>query len=476
LYTSQWGKYQSSLDLLEAIPEDDDLTADMVQNGRTIGCFQIESPGMRATLKEVNARSVDDIMVALALYRPGPLTGGLKDAFVQRHRGEAEVTHLHPSLAPLLEDTYGVILYQEQVLRIAHELAGLSLADADTLRRAMSHFDPGEQMKTLKEKFIAGANQHSGVPGEVAERVWELMAAFAGYGFPKAHAASYAQVAWRAAWCKSHYPAIFMAAVLANWGGYYSQRVYLMEARRMGLTIRPPDVNYSQREFSVSYIDEEPVLYMGLDQVRDLTRQTQANILAQRPFQSWGDFLARVDPRPVEAQNLVRAGSLEGFGTIPGLLSQLDSGGWRGGQLSLFAPTQDDLEDWTLEEKVTAQEDILGVGVIAHRLELVAEQIQALGALNTVEAAGRLGERVKVAGMRQIWRRFGTSRGDYLYFMSLEDLDGMLDVVIYADVYRRYRKEFSDHGPYLIEGLLELDANSGETFIRAERIEHLSPK
>jgi DNA polymerase III alpha subunit len=267
-----------------------------------------------------------------------------------------------------------------------------------------------------------------------------------------------------------------MAAVLANWGGYYSQRVYLMEARRIGLTIRPPDVNYSQREFSVSYVAGEPVLYMGLDQVRDLTRRTQANILAQRPFHSWGDFLARVDPRPVEAQNLVGAGSLEGFGTIPGLLSQLDSGGWRGGQLSLFASAQDDLEDWTLEEKVTAQEDILGVGVLAHRLELVAEQIQALGALNTVEAAGRLGERVKVAGMRQIWRRFGTSRGDYLYFMSLEDLEGMLDVVIYADVYRRYRKEFSDHGPYLIEGVLELDSNSGEPFIRAERIEHLSPK
>ncbi len=164
-------------------------------------------PGMRATLKEIRAESVDDIMVALALYRPGPLTGGLKDDFVRRHRGEEPAAHLHPSLAPLLEDTYGVILYQEQVLRIAHELAGLSLADADLLRRAMSHFDPGKQMQTLREKFITGANTLSGVAEEVAEKIWDLMAAFAGYGFPKAHAASYAQVAWRSAWCKAHYPA-----------------------------------------------------------------------------------------------------------------------------------------------------------------------------------------------------------------------------------------------------------------------------
>ncbi len=157
------------------------------------------------------------------------MTGGLKEAFVRRHRGEEEVAHLHPALAPLLQDTYGVILYQEQVLRIADELAGLSLADADLLRRAMSHFDPGKQMQTLKERFIAGAAKRNSVPATIAERIWELMAAFAGYGFPKAHAASYAQVSWRAAWCKAHHPALFMAAVLANWGGYYGQRRYLME-------------------------------------------------------------------------------------------------------------------------------------------------------------------------------------------------------------------------------------------------------
>ncbi len=299
--------------ILNSIPEEDPDTALLVQQGRTIGCFQIESPGMRATLKEIQADSVDDIMVALALYRPGPLTGGLKNEFVRRHLGREPVSHLHPALSTLLEDTYGVILYQEQVLRIAHELAGLSLADADLLRRAMSHFDPGKEMQTLKNKFISGALEHSQVPEETAEGVWSLMAAFAGYGFPKAHAASYAQVAWRSSWCKVHYPAVFMAAVLANWGGYYPQRIYLTEARRMGLTLKPPQINYAKNEFTVSYMDSQPVLFMGLNQVRDLTQRTQGEIMRQRPFHSLFDFLSKVNPRPKEAENLVRCGALGGF-------------------------------------------------------------------------------------------------------------------------------------------------------------------
>ncbi|HLA97433.1 MAG TPA: hypothetical protein VJL34_03185, partial [Anaerolineales bacterium] len=454
----------------EAIPGDDPATAELVRAGRTIGCFQIESPGMRLTLKELQADSVDDIMAALALYRPGPLTGGLKTAFVRRLRGEEHVEHLHPALQPLLEDTYGVILYQEQVLRIAHELAGLSLEDADLLRRAMSHFDPGERMKTLRERFIQGAQRQAGLPESVGERVWELMAAFAGYGFPKAHAASYALVAWRAAWCKAHHPAIFLAAVLANWGGYYSQSNYLTEARRMGLALHPPHINHSRREFSVSYLQGSPHLFMGLDQVRDLTRRTQRRILEARPFRSLDDFLARADPRPSEAENLVRCGALEGLGSIPQLLRQLESRSWRGGQLPLFTLEETVEPDWSLEEKVAAEEAVLGVGVSAHRLELVADQIAEFGALTTVEAAARPGGRVRVAGVRQAWRRSQTARGDYIYFIALEDLEGMLDVIIHSDVHRRHREALSTSGPYVIEGNVELNPDSIEPLIRAERI------
>jgi DNA polymerase-3 subunit alpha len=457
-------------EILETIPKEDPAVSQMVSQGRTIGCFQIESPGMRATLKEVKANSVDDIMVALSLYRPGPLTGGLKDAFVRRHLGKEATEHLHPAVSSLLDDTYGVILYQEQVLRIAHELAGFSLADADLLRRAMSHFDPGKQMQALQAKFVTGALERNQVPEDIANRIWELMAAFAGYGFPKAHAASYAQVSWRSAWCKTHYPAFFMAAVLANWGGYYSQRVYMNEARRLGLKLRPPEVNHAEREFSVKVLDGGPVLFMGLDQVSELTQRTQAAITHRRPFNSFADFLTRVDPRPVEAENLVKVGALEGFGTIPGLLHQLEHGGWQGGQLSLFSMGEGGEDDWDLAQKVAAQEEILGTGVIAHPLELAEKKIASAGALNTVDAAERLEQHVRVAGMRQIWRRSMTTRGEYIYFMSLEDLEGMLDVVITADVYRRSKTALATGGPYVVEGLVNLDAQRGEPFIRAEKI------
>jgi DNA polymerase-3 subunit alpha len=460
------------LELLASLSDGDEGTVEIVRTGGTIGCFQIESPGMRATLKEIQAHSVDDLMVALALYRPGPLTGGLKDAFVRRHRGEERPAQLHPALTPLLQDTYGVILYQEQVLRIAHDLAGLSLADADLLRRAMSHFDPGEQMQTLRARFIAGAQDRSQVPPEVAERIWELMAAFAGYGFPKAHAASYAQIGWESAWCKAHYPAVFMTAVLANWGGYYRQSNYLTEARRLGLSLQPPHVNYAVQQFSLRRIEGRPVLFMGLDQVKDLTRRTQARILSQRPFHSLMDFLARVDPRPVEAENLARAGALGGFGTIPSLLRRVSQGGWRGGQLRLFDLGDEAAEgeqEWSLAEQVAAQEAVLGVSVVAHRLELFADQIAATGAVTTVEAAARAGQRLRVAGMRQTWRRSTTEHGEYIYLLALEDLEGMLDVEIPAPVYRRLKQVFSVRGPYVIEGQVSRDRNSGEPFLRAEQ-------
>jgi DNA-directed DNA polymerase III PolC len=458
----------------------DPLLEDLLREGRTIGCFQIESPGMRATLREINAHSLEDIMVALALYRPGPLTGGLKRSFVERYRaqqsGQADAyDHLHPSLAPLLGDTYGVILYQEQVLRIAHELAGFSLAEADLLRRAMSHFDPGKQMQTLQEKFILGVHQRQAIPAETAQRIWELMAAFAGYGFPKAHAASYAQIAWRAAWSKVHFPAIFMTAVLANWGGYYSQRVYLNEARRLGLSLRAPHINYAQQEFSLQFVDQQALLFMGLEQVRDLTQRTQKRMIAERPFHSLTDFLVRVDPRSQEAENLIRIGALDGLGGIPDLLGQIKKQDWKSGQFPMFTtsptlqPAQRN-ETWPLAQVIADQETILGAAVIAHPLELAAERIKAAGAISTVEALQYVGQSVQVAGMRQTWRRGKNSRGDIYYFMCLEDLEGMLDVFIPGEVYRRYRHAFSKPGPWVIEGLLEPDPTSGECTLRAARV------
>jgi DNA polymerase-3 subunit alpha len=486
IHDSRPGEYKSPLAVLESTPGNDPQTSDRVESGGTIGCFQIESPGMRATLREIHARSPDDIMAALALYRPGPLSGGLKDAFVRRFKGEEPVHHLHPALTALLDETFGVILYQEQVLRIAHELAGFSLAEADLLRRAMSHFDPGRQMQYLQQKFVAEAQARNGVPIETGEQIWEMMAAFAGYGFPKAHAASYAQVSWRSAWCKTHFPGEFMAAVLANWGGYYSQRVYLTEARRLRLPICPPHVNFSGPNFIYAQDEHgQKALFMGLDQVRDLTRRTFERIIRGRPYHSLEDFQTRVDPRPQEAVNLARVGALEGFGTIPAVLQGMEGNGFRRrsgtlkpvGQPSLFEyPMQkhklseNAVEDWTPDQKNAAQLELLGISLEAHPLELVVEQVRAAGAITTIEAAGRVGQQVMVAGLRQSGHRSRTAKGELMMFLTLEDLSGMLDVVLFPDAYRRAKDVIHSSEPLLVSGVVEMDANRGEPLLRAEKV------
>ncbi len=463
--------YQNPMAVLDSTPTDDPETAERVEKGGTIGCFQIESPGMRATLREIHARSQDDIMVALALFRPGPLGGGMKEAFVKRFKGEEAVSHIHPALEPILAETFGVILYQEQVLRIANQLAGFSLAEADLLRRAMSHFDPGKQMETLQQTFIERSRVKSDVPLETAARIWEMMAAFAGYGFPKAHAASYAQVAWRSAWCKTHFPGEFMAAVLANWGGYYSQRVYLSEARRLQLKSRPPHINFSGKDFSYR-MDEMgiPSLFMGLDQIKDMTQRTIGMIIRERPFHSLEDFLTRVDPQKKEAINLVKVGALEGFGTIPSILGQLDKG-WQPKQPSLFSDRGQDANDWDARQKAEAQTEILGISLELHPLDRVEGKIRNSGAVSIIDAASRVGQKVTIAGIRQSGHHSRTTKGETMMFLTLEDNSGMLDVVLFPTAYKQFQNVAFSNKPLLVSGVVEMDTARSEPMLNAEKIE-----
>lgn len=463
-------EFRNGLEVLANIPLEDAPTSETVEQARTIGCFQIESPGMRGTLREIQARTMEDIMAALALYRPGPLRGGLRDAFVRRFRGEEEVTPIHDSLNDLLSSTYGVILYQEQVLRIAHELGGLTIAQADILRRAMSHFDPGGVMVTLKKNFIHGAKERHNVPEETADRIWEMMAAFAGYGFPKAHAASYAQLAWNSAWCKTHYPAEFMAAVLGYGGGYYSQRVYLMEARRLKLPLHPPHINHSDIHFKVTYPKGEANLYMGLEQVRDLTQKTIGAILRNRPFQSLEDFLLRVDPQRKEAGNLIMVGALDGIITIPEGLRRIEHKR-PPGQMQLFGAPEI-ADDWDETERLQAQQDLLGVSLEISPLEQIADEIQASGAITTLEAQDRIDEKVTLAGMRQTWRRLRTkTSGQMMCFLNLEDLEGSIQVMVPSVLYAKVYNDLREIGPFLVEGVVKHDPDRHQTHVVAEKIQ-----
>ncbi len=441
----------------ESIPLEDPATAQTLSTAQTIGCFQTESPGMRMTLREVQARNVSDVIVALALFRPGPLKGGLKDAFVQRHLGQEAASYPHPALEPILRESHGVILYQEQVLRIAHEIAGFTLGEADLLRRAMSKKSERE-MARLREQFTAGAVRTSGLDSAIAEELWELMAAFAGYGFPKAHAVGYAAVAYRMAYLKTHYPAHFMAARLGVWGGYYAPLVYMSEARRLGLTVKPPHVNRSEEVFT---LEEPRTLWMGLGQVRELTRATIESIVSHRPFASLEDFLVRAQPLHVEAVNLVKAGTLDGLGYAKAMLTMLEQAPWHGrhtSQMSLmFAAQPSGALEPALHERAAWERDVLGMLVGVHPLQLMAEELSRHDVTRSDQLGAHAEREVTVAGMRLAAHRFSDRQEESMLLVDMDDEAGNYQVLWSGAALRQHQAVLSHQGPVLIRGRVRPD-------------------
>lgn len=328
-------------------------------------------------------------------------------------------------------------------------------------------------MKTLKERFIEGAFKQNKVPPDKGDMIWELMAAFAGYGFPKAHAASYAQIGWRSAWCKVHYPAEFIAAVLANWGGYYSQRIYLSEARRMGHIVQPPHINHAGKRFTVAYPDGEAVIYIGLDQVSSLTQKTQSRIIAERPFKSLGDLLTRVDPRPIEIKNLIQVGALRGFGAIPELLSKIESGGWRYRQPPLFDIDYETIvaDEWDINKRVAAQQSILGASLDAHPIELLQQEIISKHSpISSSELHTNIGETVRILGIRQTLQRLGGQSGSQVYALELEDLDGLITILLPQELYNHQKIILRSHQPLVVEGSVAYESKLREPVLLAERV------
>jgi DNA polymerase-3 subunit alpha len=310
---------------LERIPLDDQKTGDLLSSGETIGVFQCESHGAQRTLRQLRARSVRDLAVSNAFFKPGPATGGMAQAFIRRYRGEEPVTYLHPALKPILGSTMGVLIFQEQILRVAREIAGLRWEEADHLRRGASKFRVPE-MESMRARFIAGCQRQPpdghGFTAQQAERLWEQVVAFAGYGFNQGHATAYAGVSYRSAYLKAHWPAEFLCSRLAGMGGYHHPAIYIAEALRLGIRVRPPHINHSCRRFTVSYEEGEgkkpiPVLWMGLDQVRDLRRKSIETIRSQRSgglYTGLEDLITRVSLQDREVKNLIQCGALDGLG------------------------------------------------------------------------------------------------------------------------------------------------------------------
>jgi DNA polymerase III subunit alpha len=368
---------------LEGIALDDPATQVLLRSGATIGVFQCESAGAQATLRKLQACTVRDLAVANAFFKPGPARGGMAEAFVRRYRGEEVVSFLHPALEPILGPTFGVLIFQEQILRVAREIAGLSWAQADHLRRGMSKFRPDE-MDELRADFVAGCRRPGpagpGLSAAQAASLWEQVSAFAGYGFNQGHATAYADVSFRSAYLKAHWPAAFLCARLAYWGGYHHPAVYMAEAVRLGIAVRPPHVNHSEGRFTLAYDavgdKERPVLWMGLGQVRDLRRTAIREMVRERQrrrFDGLSDLLRRVSLQAKEVDHLIRCGALDGLEQSRAeLLVEAQQVARTGGGLQMLLPfDRPPVAAETAGDRLAWERHLLGLPVSVHPLEWV---------------------------------------------------------------------------------------------------------
>lgn len=415
----------------EQIPLDDQDTYEMLRSGRTVGVFQLESPAQRALQARLGADRLEDVVASMALIRPGPIKGNMVDPFVGRRRGLEEVTYLHPKLKPILEKTYGVVLYQEQVIEIATAIAGFTPGEADRLRRVMTHARSRREMDEIGVEFREKAVRH-GISREVAETVFSYMVGYASYGFCEAHAAAFATTAYKTAYLIRHHPAEFFAALLSHQPlGYYPPNTLCVEARERGIAILPPDLQYSQDRFSV----ENGAIRVGLRQVKGMGEETLTAILQareQKRFGSLTDLSQRVPLERDLLENLILCGAFDSlYANRRRLLWQLDD------------PWTDppEIEDFTREEKLLQEYRVLRLFVHEHIMAYWRAK-QILSGIIDSKALQKIpvGEMVTVGGLVLRPHRPPTKSGRTTVFFSLEDEFGLVDVTMFEKTYQRYGK------------------------------------
>jgi len=477
---------------------DDPLTYELLGKGESIGVFQLESSGLRAILKELKPEHFEDIIALVALYRPGPLGSGMVEDFIARKHGQKTIEYLHPLLEPILKPTYGVILYQEQVMRIASELAGFTLGQADLLRRAMGKKKP-EIIAGLKKEFIEGAGRNN-VDQQVAGKIFELIEYFAGYGFNKSHSAAYAFLAFQTAYLKAHYPVEFMAALLTS-VMESTDRVpfYIAECQRMGIKVLPPDVNESRENFIVVGSN----IRFGLVAVKNVGKGAIQAILAARdregPFKSLQDFCKRIDLSQVNRrvmESLIKCGA---FGSVPGnrvqLLQILDICIEQGqelqksvssNQISLFDVGEEagftmdfaeiklpDVEDFNRRDILAMEKEILGLYVSGHPLQEYTEVLKAKTKQQIADLTQEAdGSRLVIGGVITQVRRSVTKKGETMAYCTLEDLTGSIDVLVFPRTLQQYHHLVETDKVVLMKGRINLQEDSPKFF--AEEISVLN--
>ncbi len=485
---------------IDLIRKDDADTFKMIQRADTTGVFQLESSGFREMLKKLKPDCLEDIIAAVALYRPGPLEGGMVDDFIDRKHGRKKVEYPHPLLEGVLADTYGVIVYQEQVMQIAQVMGGYSLGGADLLRRAMGKKKP-EEMAKQKETFVAGAKAKQ-LDAKIADQVFELMAFFAGYGFNRSHSAAYGWITYQTAYLKAHYPHEFMAGLMSCDADNIDNIVkFIAEARAMGLVVERPDVNESLQDFSVTPREGAlggKVIRFGLGAVKGVGANAVEAILEARAadgsFESLFELCRRVDTQKCNRrvlEQLIKSGALD---SLPGghhrakLLAALDGALERGaaeqrdrrsGQTSLFGlftaaeppkpagadkagETYPDIEEWNHKQLLAFEKEALGFYVSGHPLDRYRGDLQRYATATTSDFTnGRrnVGDHA-IGGIVSQYREMITKKGDKMARFMLEDAEGTLEVIAFPKTFEKVRHVLVSDEPILCAGQVKNEGNA----------------
>ena len=481
---------------LAQLPLDDAATYKLFARGDTTAIFQFESHGMRDILRRYLPTRIEDLTALNALYRPGPIQGGMIDDFINRKHGKTKVTYELPQLEEILAETYGVIVYQEHVMQIANRLAGFSLGEADILRRAMGK-KKKEEMAAQREKFMSGCRANK-IPEKKAERIFDLMAEFAGYGFPKAHACTYALLAYQTAYLKTHYPVEFMAALLTSETGNSEKVVkYINEARGMGITVLPPHLSESDLYFTP--VGES--VRFGLAAIKNVGENTaraiRDSVAAQGPFKSIFDFCERIDSRVLNKrvfESLIKSGATDALGPREQLNATVDDALAavqravrlrESGQHGLFsaaaapAPVPLELreaEAWSEEERLAAEYAVLGFYVSGHPLAKYTGRLQQMGVTELGSVEGRRNrEEITVAGLIVGTRPMRSRRGQRWAIFSLQDMTGIQELLVFPEAFTRYEPLLHSGAALLLKVRVQMEESGTRlSLLEAKALEELS--
>ncbi|MEZ4559642.1 MAG: hypothetical protein R2854_24920 [Caldilineaceae bacterium] len=455
---------------LDALPLDDPELFAMLHRADTIGAFQVESRAQQQMLPRLKPTRFEEIAIEVAIVRPGPIQGGAVHPYLRRHAGVEPVSYLHPCLEPVLAETLGVLLFQEQAIRVAVVAAGFTPGEADMLRRAMSRSRSDEAMAAMRLRFLDGAVRN-GIDATTATAIFGQLAGFAGYGFCKSHAASFALIAYQTLYLKRYHPAAFYCALLNQQPmGFYTPEVVVNDARRHGVELRPVDINRSDWRYQIEAdARARPALRAGLSSVHGLGEQAWTQLAAARagrPFADLRDVSRRARLDRDTVHNLIRAGAMDAFGERRTLLWELGDITDLPGGFALDLPTiQADLPPLAALEQTAWEYELTGLSAANQVMVHYRAALRRHGVLSTwqVKHTAEPGARVSVAGLVVVRQRPGTAKG--ILFMSLEDESGLLDLVVKPQVYTRLRPVLQSHVLLLAAGVVQREGRATSVLV-----------